>query len=60
MHDFLAALCLVLVIEGLLPFASPGSWRRTVEQIAGLDDRSLRIAGAVSIVLGLMLLQFVR
>ncbi len=60
MQDFLAALCLVLIIEGLLPFASPGSWRRAMEQIAGMDDRSLRVAGAISIVAGLLLLQFVR
>ncbi len=60
MQDFLAALCLVLIIEGLLPFASPGAWRQAVAQIANLDDRSLRIAGAVSIVAGLLLLQLVR
>lgn len=60
MQDFLAALCLVLIIEGLLPFASPGSWRRAMEQIANLDDRSLRVAGAISIVAGVLLLQFVR
>ena len=60
MQDFLAALCLVLIIEGLLPFASPGSWRRAMEQIANMDDRALRVAGAISIVAGLLLLQFVR
>jgi len=37
-RDFGSALCLVLVIEGLLPFLSPRTWRGLVAQIADVDD----------------------
>ncbi|HCO58873.1 MAG TPA: DUF2065 domain-containing protein, partial [Porticoccaceae bacterium] len=33
-QDFLAALCLVLVIEGMLPFLMPGRWRDMVLALA--------------------------
>jgi len=60
MHDLLAALCLMLVFEGLFPFVNPQAWRRTVRQVADMDDRSLRIIGMASMVIGLLLLQLVR
>jgi hypothetical protein len=50
----------VLVIEGLLPFVSPRSWRALVARVALADDSSLRITGLVSMVLGAGLLQFLR
>ncbi len=48
------ALALVLVIEGLLPFISPGRWRRTFEQILQLSDGQLRFFGLCSVGLGLL------
>ena len=60
MHDLLAALCLVLVFEGLLPFVNPQAWRRTILQLAELDDKTLRVIGVVSMVAGLLLLQVVQ
>ena len=60
MHDLLAALCLVLVFEGLLPFINPQAWRRTIRQLADVDDKTLRIIGMISMVAGLLLLQLVR
>ncbi len=60
LQDLLAALALVLVLEGLLPFASPGALRRAMLQMAQLDDRGLRVAGLVSMLLGLALLYLVR
>ena len=59
-HDFATALCLVLVIEGLLPFLSPRSWRRLMAQLVHTDDRSLRIAGLCSMLFGVGLLYLVR
>lgn len=53
---FWQALALVLVIEGLLPFISPGGWRRMFEQILALGDGQIRFFGLCSIVIGLMLL----
>jgi uncharacterized protein len=54
------ALCLVLVIEGLVLFAAPGGWKRMAEQAQMLPDRTLRQWGAGMIVVGLVLLQILR
>ena len=53
---FWAALALVLVIEGLFPFISPGGWRRTFQKLLALEDGQLRFFGLCSIVIGLVLL----
>jgi hypothetical protein len=58
--DLLAALALYLVIEGLLPFASPARWRRSLELLGRLDDRRLRAFGLALVVAGLALLVAVR
>jgi uncharacterized protein YjeT (DUF2065 family) len=55
-----AALCLVLVIEGLFLFASPRLWKRMAEQLQQIDERTLRMIGAGMIVAGLVFLQLVR
>ncbi|MFZ9136316.1 MAG: DUF2065 domain-containing protein [Hylemonella sp.] len=48
------ALALVLVLEGLYPFASPSGWRRLFNQILQLNDGQLRFFGLCSILLGLL------
>ncbi len=58
--EILTALALVLVIEGLLPFASPGRYRQMVAQIVGMSDNNIRAVGLVVIVIGLALLFVVR
>ena len=58
--EILTALALVLVIEGLLPFASPGRYRQMVAQIVGMSDNNIRTVGLVVIVIGLALLFIVR
>ena len=58
--DFGAALALLLVLEGLLPFLGPDALRRTLDQIIRLDDRTLRTIGLISILAGLGLLALVR
>lgn len=55
-HDLMAAFCLVLVIEGLLPFASPSRWRSAMLLMAQLDDRTLRLTGLISMLAGAGLL----
>lgn len=60
MTDLLAALCLVLVIEGLLLLAAPGAWKRAAERLMQLDVRALRQIGALLVMVGLIALQFVR
>lgn len=51
---FWAALALVLVLEGLLPFLSPRGWRQTFQKLLLLRDGQLRFFGLVSILLGLL------
>lgn len=58
--DFLAALALLLVIEGVVPFANSQALRRMLATMSQLDDQSLRIAGLVSMVMGVVLLYIVR
>ena len=52
----LGALALMLVIEGLLPFLSPGSWRMMFERATRLSDGQIRFLGLSSMVAGLVLL----
>ena len=59
-HEVFIAIALVLVIEGVLPFLSPRGMRRAWAQMASMDDRTLRIAGLVSMLCGALLLHFVR
>jgi uncharacterized protein len=56
MNNIWAALALVLVIEGLLPFISPSGWRRMFEQVLRLNDGQIRFYGVASITVGLVLL----
>lgn len=59
-QDLMAAVALLLVIEGVMPFLSPPAMRKTWLLMSQMDDRSLRIAGLVSMLLGLLLLKLVR
>lgn len=52
----LGALALMLIIEGLLPFLSPGSWRSMFERATRLSDGQIRFLGLSSMVAGLVLL----
>ena len=47
---------LVLLIEGLLPFAAPSVWRQTMLRIAGLSDGQIRFVGLGAVLLGLLLI----
>ncbi|MEE9331464.1 MAG: DUF2065 domain-containing protein [Methylophilaceae bacterium] len=52
----LAALGLMLIVEGLLPFAAPRAWRETFRRMIALKDGQLRFVGLISIAGGLLLL----
>ena len=52
----LGALALMLVFEGLMPFLSPGLWRRVFERATQLTDGQIRFFGLSSMILGLLLL----
>lgn len=59
-QHLLQALCLVMVIEGIVPFLYPARWRKMAVMLAATDDRSLRLAGLVSMVIGVSLLYLTR
>jgi hypothetical protein len=55
----LIALCLVFVIEGMMPFVSPGQWRQTLLLLIQMDDRKIRMMGLISMLIGTALLYLV-
>lgn len=59
-NDFLAAIALLLVLEGLMPFLNPAGFKRALLQIAELPDGVLRGFGLVSMALGALLLWWLR
>lgn len=59
-NDLFAAIALVLVIEGLLPFLNPQGMRRTYEHLTQLPDGTLRGIGLASMIGGAVLLYVVR
>ena len=54
--DWLAAIGLLLVIEGILPFAAPAVWRDGFRRMLELSDGQLRFMGAASMLGGVFLL----
>jgi len=56
---FLAALALMLVFEGILPFVAPHLWREMFRRITELSDGQLRFAGLSSMLIGLVALMVV-
>lgn len=60
MEDFLTALALLFIIEGVLPFCNPAGVRRTLRSISEYDDKVLRFVGLISMLFGLLFLYFIR
>lgn len=60
MADFIAALGLVLVIEGLTFAAFPAATRRALQALLEASDGNLRTAGVVAAIAGVALVWFVR
>ncbi len=58
--DLAAAIGLLLVIEGILPFLSPRAIRRALERLLAMDDNTFRVAGAASMVAGILVLWLAR
>jgi hypothetical protein len=60
MSDFLAALGLFFVIEGIFLAAFPLSAKRAMTAALAMPDGPLRIAGVVSAVVGVLIVWLVR
>lgn len=59
-QDLFAALALVFVIEGILPFANPRGYRETMKTVSQMDDKTLRGIGISAMAIGLLLLYLVK
>ncbi len=59
-NDLLAALALVLVIEGILPFLNPAAYKNTMMQLATLPESTLRKVGLGSMLAGVVFLYLIR
>ena len=57
---FLMALALMLILEGVLPFLAPKVWRETFRRITQLSDGQIRFVGLSSMIVGLLILLWVR
>ena len=60
MTDFLAALGLVFVIEGLMFAALPGHAKKAIESVLKTPEPTLRLIGIGSAVVGLVVVWLVR
>ena len=58
--DIATAICLMLVLEGIMPFLSPARWRKMVVMMATVDDKSMRRVGLLSMAIGAVALFFLR
>jgi len=54
--SLLTALGLVLILEGLLPFAAPRLWRETLARVSRLADGQVRFVALGALLIGLVLL----
>jgi hypothetical protein len=53
------AIALVFIIEGMLPFISPGRWRNMLAMVEQMDNRVIRNIGLGSMLFGVFMLYLV-
>ena len=56
LHELAVAFCLMLVIEGILPFIAPKRWRNLIMMVDEVDDTTMRLIGLGSMLTGTVLL----
>jgi len=52
----LLAFALMLVLEGVLPFVAPATWRDTFRRLIQFSDGQIRFIGLTSMIVGLILI----
>jgi uncharacterized protein YjeT (DUF2065 family) len=60
MADFIVALGLVFVIEGLIFAVSPSAAKNAMAHVLETADGSLRVVGVASAIVGVVLVWFIR
>jgi len=58
--DLFAALAIVCIIEGVMPFINPQGVKRLLGRLASMEERELRLGGFFSMAVGLVILFLVR
>lgn len=58
--DLLSAIALVFILEGITPFINPDALRKVFLMAVQLDNNTLRFIGLSSMIIGLLILYFVR
>ena len=56
MDSLWPAFALLLIVEGILPFAAPRIWRETFRKLTDMSDGQLRFVGLLSMTLGVIFL----
>jgi hypothetical protein len=54
--ELIMAFGLLLVLEGVMPFAAPALWREAFRRATEMRDGQLRFIGAASMLAGLVLI----
>ncbi|MBI5786814.1 MAG: DUF2065 domain-containing protein [Rhodocyclales bacterium] len=57
--SLLLAFALMLVLEGVMPFAAPRVWRETFRRVTEMNDGQLRFIGLTSMLIGIVIMAFV-
>ena len=60
MIDFLSAIGLIFILEGLLLFSSPKRLKKILQIITIYPENKIRIIGGISMLLGIVLLWIIR
>ena len=60
MLDFLSALGLIFILEGLLLFSSPKRLKKILQIITIYPENKIRVIGGVAVLIGIVLLWIIR
>ncbi len=60
MIDFIVAIGLVFVIEGLLLFISPNRVKQLLNTINNYSEKKIRLVGLLSIIIGIIIVGLIR
>lgn len=55
-RSLLLAFALMLVLEGVIPFVAPATWRETFSRLIRMADGQIRFVGLASMLAGLLIL----
>ncbi|NQY51332.1 MAG: DUF2065 domain-containing protein [Piscirickettsiaceae bacterium] len=58
-HSLCISVALMLIIDGIIPFINPMTFRRTLLQMASMKDHQLRVIGLFSMMFGVVLLYWI-